>query len=537
MSKNSTTRLEAGAPSVTRVLVLATLLTLVALPQGIAFGQTYEQCTISNGLATGFFGGVDISGSYTSGATPDTSSITVRGDPNSNYCSPGTCSYTFTGPLNGAGYTQTSQMPPPVCDIEGCTPGTTIGPGTATLHVYQANATQASLGFEDTDELFSGYGTLSCVAKATPPPPPPPPPCGPFQVTLTGNGTPKITASYTPANGLNLQAAATACGFIGFDWEQLVTNAPCPSGMYAQVPGNLAVSNLCPGGSLTAGLQPSGVVAPPIYDIPKGGFLKFFVNGSIYDPYPFYYDTDTAKTPGQPWAPGKQIINDSGDMLMFYDGPTDPCLPTGPLTDTQLEDLTATRKDECGGITAPVGSYLSFSTALVGILPATADYPNGAPSAPLVPWNWNDNYNGTAGGIAAWSSLNPIDTGSGVGNITITSINGVAVPPVIPPTLVSTTASGLAYSRVSKTFVGTVTITNIGGTTLTTPTSFQLVLNSLPAGVTLANTMGTFNHCPYVTIPALVSLAPGQSVTVAVQFSNPSNAVINFTPEFYAGSF
>jgi hypothetical protein len=82
-----------------------------------------------------------------------------------------------------------------------------------------------------------------------------------------------------------------------------------------------------------------------------------------------------------------------------------------------------------------------------------------------------------------------------------------------------------------------VTITNISGTTLTTRTSFQLVLNSLPAGVTLANSMGTFNQCPYITIPTLTSMAPGQSVTVPVQFSNPSNVVINFTPEFYAGSF
>jgi hypothetical protein len=55
--------------------------------------------------------------------------------------------------------------------------------------------------------------------------------------------------------------------------------------------------------------------------------------------------------------------------------------------------------------------------------------------------------------------------------------------------------------------------------------------------VTLFNSTGTFNQGPFITIPALVSMAPGQSVTVAVQFSNPSNAVINFTPEFYAGSF
>ena len=527
MSKNSTTRFETGpAPTITRVLVLVTIL------QGISFGQTpVTVCTLSNGVATGFFGGVNISGSYTS----NTSNISAIEFPGTNQQE----SYTFTGQLDGPTYTQTSKIPPVPCILEFCTPGTFVGPGTATLSVFPNDTnTAASLGFEDTGELFSGYGTLSCVTKGTPPPPPPPPPpCGPFEVTIAGNGTPTMSATYTPANGLGLAAAASACGYTGFDWQQQVTNVPCPSGMYAQVPGNLATSNFCPHLSLTAGLQPNGVVAPPIYDIPEGGFQGFVVNGSIYNPYPFYYDPVTARTPGQPWAPGSEIIDDSDAMLKFYDGPTDPCLPTGPLTATELMDLTAIRAKECDGTIAPAGSYLSFSTALVGVYPASATYPNGAPSAPLVPFSWNDNYNGTAGGIAAWSSLNPIDPGSGVGYITITSINGVAVPPIIPPTQVSTTASGLAYSRVSKNFVGTVTIKNIGSTTITTPTNFQVVLTALPSGVTLANSAGTFNGSPYITVPTVKSLAAGGSVTVAVQFSNPSNAIINFTPEFYAGSF
>src|ERR1700722_14593187 len=134
MSNNSTMRFEAGhARNFTRVLVPVTLLTLVSLLPGTAFGQTFQQCTLSNGSATGFFGGVVISGSFTIGG-PNTSSINVTGGPNSNYCSPGTCSYTFTGPLDGAGYTETSQLPPPVCILEGCTPGTTFGPGAANLH-------------------------------------------------------------------------------------------------------------------------------------------------------------------------------------------------------------------------------------------------------------------------------------------------------------------------------------------------------------------------------------------------------------------
>ena len=85
-------------PIITQVLISAMLL------QGISLAQTYQSCTISNGLAQGFFGGVLISGTFTSGANPEQSSIAVDGDPNSVYH----YNYTFTGPLNGAGYTQTS---------------------------------------------------------------------------------------------------------------------------------------------------------------------------------------------------------------------------------------------------------------------------------------------------------------------------------------------------------------------------------------------------------------------------------------------
>jgi hypothetical protein len=104
----------------------------------------------------------------------------------------------------------------------------------------------------------------------------------------------------------------------------------------------------------------------------------------------------------------------------------------------------------------------------------------------------------------------------------------------VPPTQVSATASGLAFSRVTKTFNGTVTIRNIGVGTLNGP--LQIVLTSLTAGVTLANATNTFGAIPYLTVPATTSLAPGQSASVAVQFSNPSNSTINLTPVIYSGS-
>ena len=120
---------------------------------------------------------------------------------------------------------------------------------------------------------------------------------------------------------------------------------------------------------------------------------------------------------------------------------------------------------------------------------------------------------------------------------------GVAIQPLftVSPSEVATTASGLAYSRVSKTFNGTVTLTNISSSAVSGP--FQMVFTGLPAGVTLANATGEFSGSPYLTITVAsvspggtASLMPGQSATASVQFDDPSFAAIKFTPLIYSGS-
>jgi hypothetical protein len=98
---------------------------------------------------------------------------------------------------------------------------------------------------------------------------------------------------------------------------------------------------------------------------------------------------------------------------------------------------------------------------------------------------------------------------------------------------ISTTASGLAYSRVSKTFNGTVTITNVSGATINGP--FQIIFELLTSGVTLQNSSNAFGGFPYLTVPG--NLAPGQSAKANVQFANPSDVKVNFVPIIYSGSF
>jgi hypothetical protein len=123
--------------------------------------------------------------------------------------------------------------------------------------------------------------------------------------------------------------------------------------------------------------------------------------------------------------------------------------------------------------------------------------------------------------------------------VTRVHVNFRNIPPGVTLSLpvttqVLTTASGLAYSRVTQTFDGTLTIKNIGTTIISGP--LQIVLTSLTTGVTLTNATGTFNGMPYLAVPAVPSLGPGQSATVGAQFKNPSNAVINFTAVVYSGS-
>lgn len=120
------------------------------------------------------------------------------------------------------------------------------------------------------------------------------------------------------------------------------------------------------------------------------------------------------------------------------------------------------------------------------------------------------------------------------GTTDVTTIVAGQSPTPLSPSQVKTTASGLAYSRVTQTFNGTITLTNIGSSAISGP--LQIVFTSLTTGVTLADASGTFSGIPYLTVPGVTTLAPGQSATVSVQFKNPSNATINFTPVIYSGT-
>ncbi|MBZ5625370.1 MAG: carboxypeptidase regulatory-like domain-containing protein [Acidobacteriia bacterium] len=138
--------------------------------------------------------------------------------------------------------------------------------------------------------------------------------------------------------------------------------------------------------------------------------------------------------------------------------------------------------------------------------------------------------------IATTAGLGFSDVLMTTGGETATLLSGFQVltaPPVVQ-TGITVTASGLAYSRSNQTFNGTVTITNTSGSTVTGPLS--VVFTALPAGVTLVNAAGTSGGNPYLPFTGISILQPGQSATVSVQFSDPSNVRIVFTPVVYSGT-
>ncbi len=309
---------------------------------------------------------------------------------------------------------------------------------------------------------------------------------------------------------------AHACGFAGFDWVQIVTTD------LTEPP-------------ITAGPSP-GVPVSPIpgyYDPPLGGYtyqlsssqypywLTYQPNFASANPY-FYNPLDihlenslagcASSVPFGNYGCLLYIMSDD-NTINFYDQAGDPSCPT-----------------------APGSPCLAFETLLVGICDApTPMCSSVGPSPALYRWDWATNYNGKSGGISGTrSNFFPSDPGSGTGGITITSINGVHLPTAISTNQVATTASGLSYSRVNQTFNGTLTVKNIGSSAISGP--LQIVLFGMTVGVALANATANLSGTPYLTIPAVTNLAPGQSATVSVQFKNPSNATINFTPAIYSGS-
>jgi len=213
----------------------------------------------------------------------------------------------------------------------------------------------------------------------------------------------------------------------------------------------------------------------------------------------------------------------------------DGAAPTGLIADANGNLFGTTAY---GGAYGESGGGLGYGTVF-----EIAKTSGGYASTPTTLVSFNDS-NGSEplAGLIADANGNLFGTtyqGGAYGYGTVFEVTGSGfvppVPLVLPPSEVATTASGLAYSRVGQTFNGTITITNIGNSTISGPC--QILFTGLTAGVTLVDAAGHFSGSPYLTaLPASAFIASGQSATVSVQFKNPLYATINFTPVIYSGN-
>jgi len=96
---------------------------------------------------------------------------------------------------------------------------------------------------------------------------------------------------------------------------------------------------------------------------------------------------------------------------------------------------------------------------------------------------------------------------------------GSTAPPA--PGNIVVTSSALVYSRATKLYSGTLTITNNSSSPISGTVTVELT--NLTAGVTFEG------GSPDVVFPS-VTLNPGQSTSLPISFSDPSNARIQFTP-------
>jgi hypothetical protein len=333
-------------------------------------------------------------------------------------------------------------------------------------------------------------------------------------LSATGIGDTDIFATITPPSGTTLDATAQSCGFDrGFNFIQTVTADPYP-----------------PASALTGNL-----VTVPYRDPVDGGYLNQPLTAGKY---PFYYSTADLLTGFVPLSSRDASLFGGHVTICPEDsGPPVTCVPVEPIDGSSLtfRDAPATKE-----LVYP--QFLAFQTDLVGISSQSGS-PGATPCSESSPYwctilfsfTWTDDFNGTVLGGSARSNLLPVDPNSGTGGVTITGINGVQFPSAVPPDQLLVTTSGLAYSRVSQAFIGTVTVENSSSNTIIGP--LQILYFGVPAQVTLVNATGNFSGTPYQTVSATGGLGPGQSVTVSVQFKAPLNAIVDATPIVYSGSF
>jgi hypothetical protein len=212
--------------------------------------------------------------------------------------------------------------------------------------------------------------------------------------------------------------------------------------------------------------QYSGPVEFEIYqDNQYGTFMFFPVSGGSGAPLSLPTSTTIpSAVGGLPYGP--EVLTATGGSGTGYtwcvqSGPQ--CVQSGP---PMPPSFSLGSKSNCGNACTEVA------------LSST-----GSPAAPVGSYPFTVQVTDSVGNIATQPLTVTITQGP-------TNVTGQ----------VTITSSGLAYSRVSQTFNGIVTLKNIGATRISGP--LQVLFVGMPVNVSLVNATGNVSTAPYITIPA-----------------------------------
>jgi uncharacterized repeat protein (TIGR01451 family) len=296
-------------------------------------------------------------------------------------------------------------------------------------------------------------------------------------------GTLTVTAPTSIALSGATVAAGTPCTFS-------VTVTGAVSGIYTNITGSVSSTNGGTGNTATAGLT---VASPP-------QITKSFGVSSI----PYNGTTSLTFTIGNP--------NASFPLtgVAFTDS-----LPAGLVVSTP-----SNLNNTCGGTATAVAG--SGSVSLSGVT-----LNSGSCIVSL-------NVTGASTGVMN-NFVQATSTNAGAGNtanatLTVTFIN--------VSSQVRVTQTGFVLNRLTGIWSATMTVTNTGGSAIAAP--IEVVMGGLSSNATMYNYSGYYNGSPYagnpyITVLATGSLAPGASLNVTIEFTNPSNGSIEFTPVTFSG--
>jgi len=325
----------------------------------------------------------------------------------------------------------------------------------------------------------------------------------PFRTNTAGNDT-IMLATFTPGGPktpIGLKGAADACGFKGFNWQQMITVDPGGGLVVPEDPlplietGNVVylgspvspTDGLClsPTSWDQNGIALCSLIAPPaFFDPPLGGYAPPPNNPNLgtFNPWPFFYPAfpldGTAKEKEctilrTPCAPLPFVENKEGTVLSFADDPHQKNL-SGEAPSPH-----------------PTRNHLAFETKLVGV-----DNQGGIHT--LRSWRWNTTFNGHFGGIDEidqTSSIDLIDPNSGTGGVTITSIDGV---PQTPPSVTCAATPKTLWPPNGKSVAVTVSGTIVPGTQAIPPSGTVFAVTDQygqvqPSGAVFLDTEGNYS--------------------------------------------